>query len=188
MRKCDLVRKRALTILSVSLAVLAIVLAACSKDECLENKTTLPKAAFYDSAFPDSKLKLDSTAIYAQGAPKGDFILDSLKSAAGVTIPFDLEANKTVFVVEYARQELRKAGVKDYITLQYSRTPYFVSSACGVSYRLMVEDCTYTRNLIDSVTVPVPLISNVDSQNIRIYFRVAHPEPAEPEDEVSTEE
>lgn len=169
---------------AVGALLLAIAAAGCSQEECLENKNALPQVGFYDSAIPDTKIRIDSTAVYAVGAPAGAMILDSLKSASTLTLPFNLDADTTSFVFEYAGRALKEAGITDTIRLRYSRTPYFVSSACGVSYRLLIEDMRYSRNVIDSVSIPQALITNVAQQNIQVFFRVAHPEeePEQPEE------
>lgn len=168
---------------ALATTILAMAAAGCTQEECLENKNALPQAGFYDSAVPDTKIRLDSTAIYAVGAPAGTFVLDSLKSASTLTLPFNLDTDTTSFVFEYAGRALKEAAITDTLRLRYSRTPYFVSSACGVSYRLLIEDMRYSRHVIDSVSIPQALITNVEQQNIQIFFRVAHPEeePGNPE-------
>lgn len=163
------------------LALAGVVSGSCSRDECLENKSTIPKMGFYDASFPDQKVRLDSTAIYALGGPADSFILDSLRSAASVTLPLNLDADTTTLIFDYAQKQLKQFGVRDTVRLRYSRTPYFVSSACGVSYRIMVESVKFSKNIIDTVTVPEPLITNVEHQNVQVFFRIAHPEPSAPE-------
>ncbi len=172
----------------ILMLIAAMAGSACSREECLENKNALPQVGFYDSAYPDQKISLDSTAIYAEGVPGDKLILDSLSKASSLTIPFNLDSDTTKYIFEYIRKDLFEAGIRDTLNIIYTRTPYFVSSACGVSYRMLITDLTSTHFLIDSVSAPQALITNVALQNIHVYFRVAHPEddPENPEDEPET--
>lgn len=186
-RRASVLRVRERIIPGFFLALLLLI-CSCSRDECLENKTTLPQIAFFDSAYPDQKVTLDSTAIYAEGVPGGKLLLDSLKTASSLTLPFNLESGHTDYIFEYLRKDLRRLNLRDTLHISYSLTPYFVSSACGVSYRILIEDLTSTHFLIDSVATPQALITNQKKTNIIVYFRVSHPEQEIPEEEQEEEQ
>lgn len=164
-------------------AIIAAFLPACSNEECLDNQTSIPYIGFRDSLYPDKDVTIDSTAIYPiMGARHLPMLLDSTSSAFSITLPLDLESDTSTFVFEYSRRELLKAGIRDTLRLRYSRTPYFVSAACGVSYRILIEDATSTHFLIDRVELPDALVTNKAMRNINIYFRIEHPEETDPEE------
>lgn len=158
--------------LILPLAALAALLAACSSEECEGNRNALPLAGFYSSAISPKAISLDSLTVYGVGAPNDTLIADSARSLSEVYLPFDIDSETTTFVIEYLQKELSSRGIRDEITFTYDAQPWFVSSACGVSYRYHIRDISYTTNVIDSVTVPGMMIDNTNSQNIRIYFRV----------------
>ena len=59
----------------------------------------------------------------------------------------------------------------DIITFHYTALPYFASDECGAMYYYRIDRTEWTSRLIDSVAVIDPLISNVERERIRIYFR-----------------
>ena len=64
------------------------------------------------------------------------------------------------------------------MTFIYDRNPRFVSSACGVSYVFGIKKIRYTRSIIDSVACPLEEITNMDTENLSIFFHVStEPEP-----------
>lgn len=153
-------------------ALAALLTAACSNEECEGNRNALPFAGFYSSAISPRAISLDSITIYGVGAPNDTLIADSARSLSEVYLPFDIDAESTTFVIEYLQKALSSRGIRDEITFTYTAQPWFVSSACGVSYRYLIRDISYTTNVIDSVSVPGMMIDNTNAQNIRIYFRV----------------
>ncbi len=169
--------KRLFPLTGLLLTASAII--SCSRDECLTNRTTLPECGFYAYGMEDQAISIDSVAIYGAGAPDGSLVLDSTARASSVTLPLRIDTDTTTFILEYASKAFREIGATDRVTFIYSRTPYFVSSACGVSYRFMIEKVEHTHFLLDSVGVPEPLITNVPLENIRLYFRVALPDDEE---------
>lgn len=158
----------------------AALIAGCVNEECLDNKSTLPKAGFYSYAEPSKQVGLDSMLVYAAGAPdtqdpageRFNALLSPGDRATGIYMPFDQETDTTRFVFRYMQKDLAETGAADTVTCCYTRTPWFVNSACGVSYRYGVTSVEHTRMLIDSIAVPYGYITNVDRENFRIYFRI----------------
>lgn len=154
------------------LGTLAFIPAACSTDDCEGNKNSLPYAEFYTSAISPKQITVDSLTVYGQGAP-GDSLLTNNASLSSVYLPFDIDSEETTYFFKYNRKELAEHNITDRITFRYNIRPMFVSSACGVIYQYEVKNIEYTTHLIDSVTCPGGVITNADSPNIRVYFRVS---------------
>ena len=43
---------------------------------------------------------------------------------------------------------------------------------CGAMYNFVIDTCRYTRNILDSVSVTVPEITNKNVESIRIFYTV----------------
>ncbi len=168
-RMCLMIR---LSFISLCMAGVLFCAAGCSSDECEGNKNALPLAGFYNTFIPDQKVSVDSLQIFGMGAP-GDSILSEGKTPKSeIYIPFRIDNDVTRYVFRYLYRDYIKAGIADTISFIYSRTPRFVSEACGVSYLFDIKEIRTTHNLIDSVTCPQGIITNADIENIRIYFRI----------------
>lgn len=143
----------------------------CASDECDGNRNTLPLAGFYSSAVSPQSISIDSLSIGGVGAPGDSLLLDSASNVSSVYLPFNLESGETEFEIRYLQRSMR--GATDRIKFTYDAQPFFVSAACGVSYRFNIKNIECTHFAIDSVTVPGGVIDNANVQNIHIYFRVS---------------
>lgn len=146
----------------------------CSTDECYQNKNALPLAGFYDSSVPDSKLAIDSVQVYGVGAPGDSILSPGTGQISSLYMPFRLDSDTTRYVFRYLQKNLQQYDIRDTVTFIYSRNPRFVSSACGASYVFDIDTIKVTGLLIDSVVCPGNAITNMATENLRIYFRVAH--------------
>ena len=143
-------------------------MAACSSSGCLDNGSAIPLAGFYDSA-TGKPVALDNVDIHAAGAPNDSLMLCAGTRATQVYLPFTPAATAVSWVIDYRQEGL--VGVSDIITFHYNVLPYFASDECGAMYYYRIDHTEWTSRLIDSVAVIDPLISNVERERIRIYFR-----------------
>ena len=159
-------------------AVMAVFIlsASCSSDECLDNKNSLPLAGFYSSAELPQQISIDSVSIYGIGAPGDSVLHDSVKGLSQSYLPFRIDEGETKYVIKYLSGLLGRYGISDTITFRYEIQPWFVSAACGAVYYYNMDTILTTHYVIDSVTCPTGRITNVSTENLRIYFRVSSEE------------
>lgn len=144
----------------------------CSSDECLQNKTALPYAGFYNSFSPAEAVSIDSLQVTGYQSP-GDSVLFAGRTAINkLYLPFRIDRDTTVYIFRYLHKHLADINAVDTVKFIYARNPRFVSSACGVSYVFDIKDIQTTGLLIDSVVCPMHMIDNMDIENLKIYFRV----------------
>ena len=130
-------------------------------------------AGFFSSTDTPEAITIDSLTIFGLGAPGDSILHDSVRSLDESYLPFRIDTPETTFVIRYLQGDLGRYHIADTITFRYDICPNFVSAACGVVYDYRMTEITTTHNVIDSVTCPSGIITNEDSQNLRIYFRVA---------------
>lgn len=158
-----------------------LLCAACSGNECLDNKTTMPKVEFYSAGEEPKVVWLDSVLVYGIGAPGDRQLTDTTDRFESVMLPFRLDSDTTRYVFRYLQSHLREAGVTDTVTFIYGRQPWFVSSACGVSMRFNIKWFSCTRNVMDSIACMTPVVDNQDLVNFRVFVRVAEEEEPVPD-------
>lgn len=166
--------RRNVRIFAAALAAAATV-SACSTDECLDNKNSLPLAGFYASTPAPLPLRVDSLTVFGAGAP-GDTVLLDCGNASQLYLPFRIDEPETTFVFRYDNKAAAQLGLKDVITFRYDIEPRFVSSACGAVYLYKLREIETTNVLIDSVSCPAGIIDNTATENIHIYFRYNDPD------------
>lgn len=165
--------KTCISLLLVAVSMTTAVWQGCSTDECLQNRNALPLAGFYNSFEPKQTVSIDSLEVFGVGAPGDSILSPGTQALSQLYLPFRLDSDTTRYVFRYLHKELVQHDIKDTVTFIYSRDPRFVSSACGVSYVFGIKEIRSTGLLIDSVVCPMGEITNKDSENLSIYFRVS---------------
>lgn len=157
------------------LVVMSVILgiAACSNDECYENKNSLPLAGFYSSGASPAAISLDSITILGLGAPGDSVLHDSVRGIKQSYLPFRIDQESTTYIIRYLQGLLGRYRVADTITFNYEIVPWFVSASCGAVYEYKIRSIESTHYVIDSVTCPGGIIDNKNAENLRIYFRVS---------------
>lgn len=165
------------------LTAAAVVLASwvatsCSTSGCNDNRSSLPLAGFY-SATDGASIALDSIDVGGIGAPSDSLLLAAGESANQVYLPFRSEKSSTAFAIAYRYKALDYRDLNDTITFGYDAIPYFASEECGAMFRYRITGVRYTRHLLDSVAVVAAdsIITNVDAENLRLYFKTSSAEP-----------
>lgn len=167
---------RALAAIMTTACVCAYIsgtLTSCNTQGCTENRSALPLAGFY-SAATEASVILDSLDIGGIGAPDDSLLLKAGHAAYNLYLPFRADRETTSFRIHYAypQQGLDSPEFDDIIEFRYTSTPQFASEECGAYYAYTITGVEYTRHLIDSVAVTDPVITNVEMERIRIFFRI----------------
>ena len=150
-----------------------IMSGGCSNGECYDNKNSLPLAGFYSSSERPQAISLDSISIIGIGAPGDSVLQDSVRNISEVYLPFRIDENSTTYEIKYLAGMAGKLKLNDIITFNYDIVPMFVSSACGAVYYYKITSIEYSENFIDSVVCPTGEITNLNRENLKIYFRVS---------------
>lgn len=145
------------------------LLPGCNTNGCLENRSSIPKAGFYNGE--DQKIGLDSVSITGVGVAGGEPINRVGTSISSISLPMRSTMDNTTWVLGYEWKYLGGGELTDTISFDYESTPYFASEECGVIYRYQITKMRYTTNLVDSVVLVDSLITNIDTEQIKIYFR-----------------
>ncbi len=158
-------------------AVMCGILQGCNTDGCTDNRSALPLMAFYSST-TDAPMMLDSIGIGGVDAPRDSLLVYPGESTLSAYLPFRFEKNSTSFFFHYAypQQGLDDPRFNDTITFHYASEPYFASEECGAFYVYTIKKVDYTRHLIDSVAVTDSVVTNVEMERIRVYFRTSEAE------------
>lgn len=160
-------------VLGASLICLTFM-AACNETGCLDNRSSIPYAGFY-SYETRQAITIDSVEIGGVGAPNDSLLMNADDRYSNLYFPFRFEHDNTSFFIRYVSKELNFPWLVDTIAFSYTSIPMFVSEECGAMYQYRVENMRYTRHIIDSVALTDSLITNLDIERIKIFFRTQQP-------------
>lgn len=156
-------------IIAALAATMTGALCACSNTGCLENRSSIPKAGFYNSE--NALLSLDSLSITGIGADITAPINRVGTPINTISLPMRSTKDNTSWEFGYKWKYLSGGTLADTISFDYESMPYFASEECGVIYRYQITGMRYTKHLIDSIVLVDSLITNIDIEQIKIYFR-----------------
>lgn len=146
--------------------------AGCNTSGCLQNQSAIPLAGFYSST-TEEPVSLGIVQINGVGAPADSVLLEAGKAVSQVYLPMRSTASQTSWCLHYTQEGIDDPRLNDTISFAYDSEPYFDSEECGAMYRYRITAVSTTCHLIDSVAVTDSLISNVDIERIKIYFRIS---------------
>lgn len=158
-----------------AVAATGLLARSCGSSGCLENGSTLPLAGFYSST-TGSAIAVDSLEVRGLGAPADSMLVAPGRGTSQIYMPFRADYDAVQWVFSFHTAGLNRPELYDTITFNYTTIPYFASSDCGALYIYRVEKVTATTHLIDSVAITDSLFTNVDREQIKIYFRTAQEE------------
>lgn len=155
---------------AVVAVAIVMVVAGCNSTGCLENRNSVPLAGFYASATGD-KIQLQNVQINGLGNDTVA-LMSPTQRVSQVYLPMRSTQPSTTWVISYKDEELDGPEFNDTISFHYDSEPFFASEECGVIYKYHIRQLDATDHLIDSVVLADSVITNVDVEQIRIYFRV----------------
>lgn len=161
-------------ILKTALLITALcalpLLEGCNTTGCTDNQNALPLAGLY-SYETGKSITVDSIEIGGIGAPNDSLLYDVYEKMSVVYLPFRSTAERSSFYFRYSQQALAQHSVADTLTFTYSSSPYFVSEDCGAMYFYRITSLAYTRHVIDSIAITDSLVTNSDTERLKIFFR-----------------
>ena len=153
------------------LAAATLLAAASCSSDCSENRNALPLAGFYVTDSATRQISVSGLRVEGVGAPGDSLLFDGASAVSQLYLPCRIDSDETVY--RFSAQgaaSLAGSEVSSTVTFRYSRRAKFVSRECGVSYVYTLEDVSCSGQLIDSVVPLTDEITNVNEENMRIYF------------------
>lgn len=154
------------------LFLLALVLVqGCNTTGCLDNQSSIPLAGCYSSSTGSQFPFSSAVQIHGVGAPNDSVLRASADAAYRLYMPMRSTMDNVSWCLHYTQEGIDGDLFNDTITFVYTSIPYFASEECGAMYQYHIDECRYTTHLLDSVVVSDSLITNIDMERIKIYFR-----------------
>lgn len=123
-------------------------------------------AGFYDYSTRES-LTISDLEVYGVGAPNDSLLLDPVRNAHQVYLPFRGKDATASFKFIYADE------LANEVTFTYRSYPFFDGENCGAMWRYEITGVEVSGNgIIDSVSVTDPLITNIERERIMFFFTV----------------
>jgi beta-xylosidase len=145
----------------VSAAAIALLQSSCTPGSCFEETNAYVKATFYLTS-TSKTFAPDSLTLYGVGIDKS-LIYDKSGKVRQAMMPLDASTDECGFVI-------RINGVNDTISFSYSTYNHLISKECGYTFYHTINQPSFTRNIIDTVTIVKNTITTLSEENIRIYY------------------
>jgi hypothetical protein len=113
------------------------------------------------AAFKAAITKLTVTAFETDS-----IIINAQANVQEMSLPLRYTKETTVFVLHYGDE----GEQKDTIRISHHNTPHFVSLECGYDMQQSITDVTYTRNVLDSISVRNINLNVNGQENFRLFY------------------
>lgn len=158
-------KKTVIAILSLLFA--GFMVESCSDVNCPLSTTSL---AYFDLRTENNMgVKLDTVTISATAIINGqahqDTIINLKSGLSSLQLPLSYN-EKTEYTIHYTQK------LKDRITIEYTSKPYLSNIECGTVMFYHVDHIEYSTNVLDSVVIVNPDITNEEKINFTIYYTV----------------
>ncbi len=141
---------------------LFFTMVTCTPLTCFEDTESFVKGSFFNYT---TKLRQAPDSITLYGIGNENLLL--YKKAINVQ-PVLFALNPSVANCKYI---IKINNVTDTITFSYSGYLHLISKECGYTYYYTLsEKPVFTTNIIDSLAVTKGAITNLNEENIRIYY------------------
>lgn len=142
-------------------AGLLSILDSCTPGSCLEETEAFLKASLYSYKTKKSAAP-DSITVYGLGI-SGDSIYKKDNSVRIARFPLNPAADSSAFVV-------RINGTSDTVIFRHTSFPHLISKECGYTYYYYIQPPLFSRNIIDSIATKSQTVTNLNEQNIYIFY------------------
>lgn len=146
--------------------------AGCNTSGCFDNRSSIPLAGLY-SAATEEPISLRIIQVHGVGAPGDSLLVAAGTSVDRLYLPMRSTADEVTWCIHYTQEDVSDPAFNDTISFRYSSEPYFASEECGAMYRYRILAAHTTTHLIDSMAIVDSLITNVDIERIKIFFRAS---------------
>jgi hypothetical protein len=148
--------------LLVILAVTILSLISCTPGSCFEETESYLKASFYTGGVTPKLQAPDSLTLY--GLNNDSIIYNKSVNVQPALIPLNASTDSCTFVIQIN-------GITDTIEFQYSSYPHLISKECGYTFYHHIDTVrNYTRHSIKDIYTGNTTITNLNVENIRIFY------------------
>lgn len=149
--------------LLVILPGFVLLLFSCTEGSCFEETESYLKASFYTGDVTPKPFAPDSLTLY--GLNNDSIIYYKSAKVQPALIPLNASTDSCTFIIKIN-------GVADTIKFHYSSYPHLISKECGYTFYHQLPDSVraYTRHAIKKIYTANKTITNLNVENIRIFY------------------
>jgi Family of unknown function (DUF6452) len=148
--------------LIIILSGFILFLLSCTPGSCFEETESYLKASFYSGDVTTKLSPPDSLTLY--GLNRDSMIYNKKTSIQPALIPLNSSTESCTFIIKIN-------GVTDTIEFRYSSYPHLISKECGYTFYHHLDTLPiYTKNVIKDIYTGDKTITNLNVENIRIFY------------------
>lgn len=134
---------------------------SCVAGSCFEETESYVKASFYNDE--TGKLTPPDT-LTLSGLNNDSLIYNRATGVQPALIPLNASTESCSFIIEIN-------GVYDTIGFRYDSYPHLISKECGYTFYHHLDTALYySKNLIKKINTTNSTVTNLNVENIRIYY------------------
>jgi len=129
---------------------------------CTQSVLSVVNAAFYGwDGEQEVDIFVNNFTLFGEGSDS--LLYDSINSLTSFSFPMDMNALSSTMI-------LQADSLMDTLIINYTLVPILVSYDCGFTNAFEMSGLSYTRHLIDSVSMINNLASLDNEENLKIFL------------------
>ena len=129
---------------------------------CTESTLSVVNAGFYGwDGEQEVDVFVNNFTLYGSG--RDSLLYDSANSVTSFSFPMDMNALSSTMI-------LRADSLVDTLIINYAVVPVLVSYECGFTNTFEMSGLSYTRHLIDSVSLIKNIADLENEENLKIFL------------------
>jgi hypothetical protein len=145
----------------IFISLLAPFAVACTEGSCFDETESYLKATMYSN---ETKKAVAPDSFSLVGVGKDSIIYDNKSGVKVALFPLNSSAENSKFIITINK-------IADTIEFFYTSNPHLISKECGYTYYHHLDlEPKYTQHNIDTVYVGDKTITNLNVENIRIFY------------------
>ena len=158
-------------VLGLPVWLVLVAAVSCGDSNCMENRSSVPYAVFYNDSVVPQRISIDSVSVYGIGQPGDSMLLDTARRVSSTYLPLRDGRDTTRFVIRYEQRNLDPRYKADTLTIIYHSYVRFVSAECGAMFNYIIDSLGYTTWQIASAQVVQREVNNLQAENVQLFYR-----------------
>lgn len=147
--------------LAVILSGLILFSLSCTPESCLEETTSFVNTTLYKKG-SNTPTAADSITVFGLGNDTSRLYNKVLK-VSSIKLPLDASSETCGFVIKIN-------NITDTLNFTYTSYPHLISKECGITFFYNLNSYHVSGNSIDSISIRNSNITNLNGENIRIFY------------------
>ncbi|MDO4165614.1 MAG: DUF6452 family protein [Bacteroides sp.] len=146
------------------LPLISLALSCSEEDDCSAAARSMLYCNLYTLSDEGTAVRDTIDTLTVTAYATDSIIINAQEDVTDLSLPLRYTVDSTVLVFHYTTAET------DTLVIRHSNTPYFLSMDCGYQMRQSVASISYSRHVLDSISISNAEANIYGTENLRLFY------------------